>query len=276
MQIAPTPLSAPTTLLPGGLVWRHRRLLWAFVLSDLRHRYMGSSIGFFWTVVTPLMELFTYTFVFHGLIGVRFHPSGDWIHYALFLFCAMITWMSVSEGLTRGTVAITESAHLVKKVNFPPVLLPAWRVVAATLNQALRLAVLLVALALVGPGLSWTALLVPLFMAAQLIGVLGVALLLATLGAYFRDALHWVNAALMLWMFVTPVFYPAAIYPRRYVLLLQLNPLAHLVGVYQELLLNQRLPHPVSVLVVGVVALFCLLVGWSVFSMHQERFSDQV
>ena len=73
-----------------GALWAFRRLLWDFVKRDLSYRYTGSAVGILWTVITPLMELITYTFVFHGLIGVSFQPQGGWTHYALFLFCGMI------------------------------------------------------------------------------------------------------------------------------------------------------------------------------------------
>ena len=101
-------------------------------------------------------------------------------------------------------------------------------------------------------------------------------MLLSTLAVYFKDTTHWLKAWLLLWMFITPIFYPAADYPDQFKLLLNLNPLAHLVGVYRELVLNHTIPHPHSVLVVLVMALFSLLVGYSVFHHHRDRFADLV
>ena len=147
-------------------VWRHRRLTWAFVLKDLRHRYTGSTIGFFWTVITPLLELCTYTFVFHVLIGVKFHPAGGWSNYALFLFAGMVTWMAFAEGLTGATTSISAHAHLIKKLNFPAVVLPAHLIVSAVLNQGIRLSVLCGAAIFLGHGLSWHLALVPLVVLA--------------------------------------------------------------------------------------------------------------
>ncbi len=281
------PLTAPVRrigaeLEPGhasgglGELWRHRRLVCAFVMNDLKHRYVGSSIGFFWTVVTPLLELVTYTFVFHFLIGVRFHEDAGWSHYALFLFCGMVTWFSVQDGLSKAATSITDHGHLIKKVNFQAITLPGYVVASAILNQVIRLGVLSAAVVLIGPGLSWHFLLVPFVLVVQASFVLGAGMLLATLNVYFRDTIHWVRAGLLLWMFVTPIFYPASKYADRFGLLLQLNPLAHLVGVYHQLILNHRLPHPHNLLVVAVMAAFSLLVGYSVFHHHRDRFSDLV
>ncbi len=262
----------------GGLgdLWRQRRLVLAFVVNDLKHRYTGSSIGFFWTVITPLLELTTYTFVFHVVLGIRFHPAGGWSHYATFLFCGMVTWFSVQDGLSRATTCISDHAHLIQKVNFEAITLPGYVVASAVFNQVIRLGVLSAAAVVLGNGLSWHFLLVPFILAIQTTFVLGAGLLLATLNVYFKDTVHWVKAGLLLWMFVTPIFYPAAAYPDQLKLMLQLNPLAHLVGVYHELILNHRLPHAHSVMVVAVMAFFALLVGYSVFHHHRDRFSDLV
>jgi lipopolysaccharide transport system permease protein len=262
----------------GGLfqLWTHRSLMWTFVLKDLRHRYTGSTIGFFWTVITPLLELLTYTFVFHVLIGVKFHPAGGWSNYALYLFAGMVVWMAFSEGLTQATTSIREHAHLIKKLNFPAIILPAHLIASAVLNQFIRLGVLVGAAIVLGHGLSWHLALVPLIVAVQTMLVLGLGLILATMNVYFRDTIHWLQSILLLLMFMTPIFYPASVYPQRFKLVLQLNPLAHLVGVIQELILNHRFPHPHSIILSVVVSVLCLIIGYSVFHHHKDRFSDLV
>lgn len=256
------------------VLWHHRGLLFAFAANDLKHRYVGSSIGFFWTVVNPIIELVTYTFVFHVLMGVTFHPSGGTVHYSLFLFCGMVAWFSVSEGLTRATTSVTEHAHLIKKINFPAAVLPSFVVVSAVINQLVRTVILAVGVIFLGNGLSVHFLLVPFFIFVQAVFVLGLGFFLATANVYFRDTSHWVNAVLLGWMFVTPIFYPPAAYPRQFQLLLQLNPLAHIVGVYQELILNQRLPDVRQMLLTVVFAGFAFVIGYSVFSHHRRKFAD--
>ncbi len=257
-------------------LWDHRELLAAFVLNDLRYRYVGSTIGFFWTVINPILELITYTFVFNVLIGVKFHPSGGTTQYALFLFTGMVSWLAVSDGLTRATTSITDHGHLIKKINFPVAVLPAHVVVSAVVNQAIRTAILAMGAILFGEGLSVHFLLVPVFMAIQAVLVLGLGLFLATTNVYFKDTAHLVNAFLLIWMFVTPIFYPPDVFPPRFQFLLQLNPLAHIVGVYQELILNHRMPHPNSMLVAVICAILAFVVGYSVFSHHRSRFADLV
>lgn len=244
--------------------------------NDLRARYVGSSIGFFWTVLVPIFELVTYTFVFHVLIGIRFHPSGGAAHYVLFLFCGMVAWSAFADGLIRGTTSIRDHGHLLRKMNFPAIVLPAHVVLSACVNQAARFVILLFGMLFLGDGISWHVVLVAPFIVVQACLTLGVALLCATLNVYFRDMSHWVNAALMLGMFITPIFYPASEYPRQFVLLLYPNPMAQVVGIYQGLLLNQHIPFLNSMLWAGVTATLALLAGAAAFAHGRKSFADLV
>lgn len=255
-------------------LYRSRRLLWAFVQHELQTRYTGSSVGLSWTLFAPLLQLVTYTFVFHTLIGVKFHPAGNTAHYVLFLFCGMTTWNAFAEGLTRATTTLTEHAHLLRKLNFPAVVLPAKVVITAALNQMMGVGILLVGALLFGEGVSAHALLVPVFVGVQAVFTLGLGMITATLQLYYRDVSHWVSSGLFAGLFLTPVFYPASAYPRPFLLLLYPNPMAQLVGIYQGLILNQHLPVLNQMLFPGVVAGLTLVVGASIFSHHQRRFAD--
>ena len=164
------------------LAWQHRYLVGSFVTNDIRYRYTGGSIGIFWTVVNPLVELVTYTFVFNILLGVTFSAGEGTLHYSLFLFCGMVCWFSLAEGLTRATHSITDNAHLIKKVNFPAAVLPAHVVLSAGVNQFMRMIILALGVIFLGNGLSLHILLVPAFMVVQAGFVLGLGFLAATAG----------------------------------------------------------------------------------------------
>lgn len=269
---------APPVTVRGELLelWGARRLLWAFVWNDLRARYVGSSIGFFWTVVNPILELVTFTFVFHTLIGVKFHPTGTTAHYVLFLFCGMVSWNGFADGITRATTSIRSHAHLLRKINFPPIVLPAHVVVSSVVNQLFRLLILLFGMLILGDGISWHVFLLPPFIVLQACFTLGVGLLLATMNVYFRDMSHWVEAALRIGMFVTPVFYPASAYPREFILLLYPNPLAQFVGIFQGLLLNQHVPFVNSMIWAALTSVGALALGAWVFAHNRRQFADLV
>jgi ABC-type polysaccharide/polyol phosphate export permease len=99
---------------------------------------------------------------------------------------------------------------------------------------------------------------------------------LATAHVYFRDTGHWVNAMMLAWMFMTPIFYPPHAYPQQFQILLQLNPMAHIVGIYQEVILNGRLPDIRQMLFATTFAGVSLVIGFSVFVHHRRKFADLV
>ncbi len=233
-------------------------------------------MGLFWTVINPILELLTYTFVFHTLLSVNFHAAGDSKHFVLFLFCGMLSWAGLADGITRCTSCITDNAHLIRKLNFPAIVLPAHLVLSTLVNQAFRLGILLIGMLLIGDGWSWHILLALPFFVVQAALTLGVGMFLATLNVYFRDMGHWVNAGLMIGMFVTPVFYPASAYPRQFILLLYPNPMAQFIGIYQSSLLNQTVPIITSMLYVCAISAVALMVGASVFAHNRKEFPDLV
>ncbi|HNH45487.1 MAG TPA: ABC transporter permease [Myxococcota bacterium] len=270
---SPTPPGAWAEL---RLLWASRSLLWAFVHQELQMRYLGSSVGLYWTLIHPLLQLITYTFVFHTLIGVKFHPQGSTLHYVLFLFGGMVTWNAFQEGLTRATSSLSEHGHLLRKMNFPSIVLPAKAVVGTTLNHSIGLGILMLAALFLGDGLSPHILLVPVFIFIQAAFTLGLGMLTATLQLYYRDMGHWVQSALFAGLFLTPVFYPASAWPRPFLLLLYLNPMAQLVGIFQGLILNQHFPVFNQLLFPTVVAGLVLVVGSSVFAHNRRHFADLV
>lgn len=246
-------------------------------MTDLKSRYIGSSLGFFWTVVNPVIELVTYTFVFHLLLQVRFHAGQTTEQYVLYLFCGMVAWGGFADGVVRATSSVREGGGLLRKVNFPAVVLPAQMVATAFINQLFRTAVLALFCILIGDGLTWHALLLGPFLLAQACFTLGVGLFLSVASAYFRDAAHWVNTGLLIGMFVTPVVYPASVWPREYTILLYPNPMAQYIGIYQGLLLGHHLPGAItSVIYAFLAAGISLVVGASVFAHHRRRFVDLV
>jgi ABC-type polysaccharide/polyol phosphate export permease len=245
--------------------------------NDLKLRYLGSSIGFFWAVINPIIEVATYAFVFNVLLQVRFHTGQSTRQYVLYLLCGMVAWSGFADAITRATTCITGNAHLLRKVNFPPIVLPAQMVGSAVVNQAIRWAILLIACVLVGDGLTWHILLIPIFVLAQSIFCLGAGLLLSVLQVHFRDIGHWVNVGVLVGMFLTPVMYSPEAYIGPMRLLLHPNPMAQYIGLYRRLLLEHQAPGPVTTVIYAfLTAAMALVVGASVFAHNRRRFADMV
>lgn len=272
---APTSPSNPPASW-SSLAQRYWLLARGFVVNDIRKRYVGSLMGFFWTVVQPLIELVTYTFVFTVILLVRFEPHYDTWTNALYLFCGMIAWFALSESLSRSVDLVRENAHLIKKLSFPPSVLATAIVLSEGFSACVRMAMLFCAALLAGQGITWHALLFLPVLALQMLFTMGLSMLLATTQVYFKDTRHLLGPALLIWMFITPIFYPASLFPKQFAPLLMLNPLSHLVGIYRELVLNHVVPQWGSVIIFTTMALTTFGLGAVTFARHRRRFPDLV
>lgn len=263
-------------MLDFAAVFRHGPLLYSFVRKDIQGRYAGSLMGLFWTFVQPFIELLTYTFVFTVLLRVRFEPDAGPGRNALYLFCGLVPWFSHHDALHRCTTIIRNHGPLIRKVRFPGELLPAYVVLAETFHQGVRFLLLLLAAAVLGAWPSWHLALVIPVMLLQILFTLGVGYLLSAAQVFFKDVQHLVGPVLMIWLFLTPIFYPPDVFPKPLSPILMLNPLSHLVGIYRQLILHHSLPHWGSVLIFATSSIVCFSLGWFTFRRHARQFPDLV
>ena len=214
----------------------HLFLLKELVQRDFQSRYAGSLLGFLWPFLQPLWQLLLFSFVFSTVLKLPL--TGERTEsFALFLFCGLLPWMAINEGVTRSTTAITDNANLVKNVSFRPEILLASIVVSALVQEGVAMVVFLVILAALGKlsvgGLPLLAVAVPL----QIALTLGLGLLLCCIHTLFRDTAQLLALGMMGWFYLTPIVYPRSLIPAEYQGWIQWNPLTTLVDLYRRALL---------------------------------------
>jgi lipopolysaccharide transport system permease protein len=264
---------APLPLRLLGL-WGHRRLLRRMAERDLRQRYVGSALGLAWTALGPLIFVGVYVLIFTFVFGARLSAGGPTAQYALYVVAGLLPWVAFAEVAGRATQTMAEHRSLVKFVVFPVQILPLTSLYAVALSQGIGLAVaVLLAVWLDGgpPPALW--LLLPVLV-LQALFLAGVAWLLGALGAILRDVKEVVQVALMVGMFLTPIFYLERDLPRPLRLLVEVNPLAHLARLYRDALLGAGVEHPWSLPVFAVVAVATLLAGFLAFERTRVFLSD--
>src|SRR5438067_3102534 len=134
-------------------VWRHRRLLRRMAGRDLRQRYVGSTLGFAWAVLNPLLFVAIYALIFTFVFGGRLSPGAPTAQYALYVVTGLLPWISFSEVASKSTQAMSEHRNLVKYVVFPVQILPLTSLYAIAFSQLVGLAALLLLAALIRGGL---------------------------------------------------------------------------------------------------------------------------
>lgn len=248
-------------------------------MRELKARYRGSVLGFFWSLVNPLLLLGVYSFVFGFVLKpVR---GGEMDPYALFLVSGLFPWIWFSSSLLEGASSLITNAPLIRKAVFPAELLPAVSVAANLVHLLLALPIALAALA-VGrylgyPVAGWGALALPGVILVQLPLIAGLALGLAALSAHFKDVRDVLANLLTLLFFATPILYPLDAVPVDAVrTAIRWNPLTPFTLAYQETLFHGRFPEPALWLEMAAVSLVAWVAGAWLFGRLRETVVEAV
>jgi ABC-type polysaccharide/polyol phosphate export permease len=255
---------------------RYRGLIQTLVTRDLKARYRGSVLGFFWSFINPLFLLLIYSFVFSTVLPRAEDP--DLEPYALFMFCGILPWTWFSSSILESSNVLISGGNLIKKVLFPAEVLPIVTVLANMVHFFLGLPILAAFLIYYRRPLDPVELLwFPVIVLVQLVVLLGMGLLVSALTVHFRDLKDILGNLLTLWFFATPIIYPMSQAPEQYRWLLNLNPMTHLAISYQEVLFYIG-PHGhwrwLMALLAGAVLVF--LAGYFVFDRLRDSFAEEV
>jgi ABC-type polysaccharide/polyol phosphate export permease len=254
---------------------RYRGLIQSLVARELKARYRGSVLGFFWSFVNPLLLLLIYSFVFKYVIPQRITGLDP---YGLFLFCGLLPWTWFSTALNESSGVLISGGNLIKKVLFPAEVLPIVTVLAGSVHFCLGLPILAAFLLYYQVPVAPTDLLwFPVVVLIQLILTLGLALLLSALTVHFRDVRDLLSNLLTLWFFGTPIIYAASQVPPQVRNILNLNPMTHLVVSYQEILFTTgTFSLWPQLLVVGVASVAVFILGFFVFDRLRDTLAEEV
>lgn len=270
---------------------RHRELVWNLVRRDFKGRYLGSYLGFTWNIIQPVFLVTVYTFIFSRLMKIKLleaeRPGFDDTYlFALYIFAGMVPWVSFAEAVMRNTTCILDSANMIKKVAFPSEIIPLYQVVYALLTQLFGLAILILAAVLLIGYVPDTRLLIFFVLfPLQFFFTLGVGFLLATLNVFIRDIQQFMASFMILWMLMTPLFYPERYIQDVAPALMYANPQYYLVKAYRwcfyplqegETVLGsfqELLPTLGMYLAIGVGALF---LGYNFFMAAKHKFADEI
>jgi len=255
---------------------RYRGLIQSLVARELKARYRGSVLGFFWSFINPLLLLLVYSFVFTYVLENKVEGIQP---YALFMFCGILPWTWFASSLTEASGSLISGGNLIKKVLFPAEVLPIVSVLANMVHFFLGLTILVGFLIYYkhppdALDLMWF----PVVVFVQLIFTTALALILAALTAHFRDIRDLLANILTLWFFATPIIYPwTQENVRRFKWIFNLNPFTHLAISYQEILF---FPGPIGhwrwLLALGAAAVVLFLAGYWVFDRLRDSFAEVV
>ena len=252
-------------------IYAYRELVRNLVLKELKLKYRGSVLGFLWSLINPLAMVGVYTLAFKYIIGVQ-QPG-----FSFFILLGVMAWTFFANSAMLSTGAIVDGSGLIRAVRFPRAVLPLATVIFGLIQYLLTVVALLPLMFIVyklpPPG---PLLLFPIFLALQVAFVMGVALVLAAATTFFRDVRHFVEIALSMLFWLTPIVYPLTQAPPWLRPVLLLSPMSPFVVAYQDIFYLGVWPSAIvwaGALVYGV-GVFSAGMWW--FLSLEPRISEQL
>jgi lipopolysaccharide transport system permease protein len=272
-------------------LWASRELLANLTLREVRGKYKRTVFGQLWSLVNPLALMLIYSFVFLFIFRIRpdeGDPSGlD--NFALFLLCGLLPWTFFAAVINAGAGSLVANAGLIQKVSFNRIVLPLSQVGSAAYNWMFEMGVLVVALSIAvgvlgGIMLQWVPIMI-LAMVLLAVFAAGLALMLSIANVYFRDTQWFLSILLQMWFYLSPIIYPSSmvtsaseelggIWGPVLANVYQLNPIVHFVGVFRNLLYDNRFPALEEWLICVAWSIGTFVIGILVFRAKSKNLAE--
>jgi lipopolysaccharide transport system permease protein len=262
-------------------LYRYRVLIQNLVVRELKARYRGSVLGFFWSFFNPLLLMLVYTVVFGFILQPRDPTLGSSPKlYALFLFSGILPWTWFASSSLESANVLMTHGNLIKKILFPAEVLPFVVVTSNFVHFSFGLPILFLFVPLFGKTYTVFLLFLPVVILVQYVFSLGFSLLISSLTVHFRDIKDLLANWMTFWFFATPIVYPMTYGTvQRSSLLrtfLNLNPMTHIMQGYQNCFFYGSLIHWKKLGVTFLVGIILFVAGYTIFDRLRDSFPEEV
>jgi lipopolysaccharide transport system permease protein len=256
-------------------IWQFRELLYFLTWRDVKVRYKQTLLGAAWAILQPLLTMLIFTLIFGRLAGIK----SDGIPYPVFAYGGLLVWTFFSNAVTNSGNSLVGSANLITKIYFPRMLIPGASVGAGLVDFGIAFLVLLGLLIYYRIPVGLEVLMVlPLLVLSTLLA-LGVGMWLSALNVKFRDVRYAIPFLIQLWLFASPVIYPASMLQGRMRWLLMVNPVSGIIENFRTALFGQLTGREFDWSALGISALLTVaILFYSAYSFRrmERTFADIV
>ncbi|RJQ53150.1 MAG: ABC transporter permease [Desulfobacteraceae bacterium] len=253
-------------------IWAYRELLYFLTKRDIKVRYKQTVLGGLWAIIQPFFTMVVFTLFFGRMAKI---PS-DGIPYPIFVYAGLLPWTYFANALSASGNSLVGSQHLITKVYFPRVIIPASAAFAGLLDFFVATSVLAVMMIwyqyLPGIGI----LLFPVLVGLTFLCAVGVGMWLSALNVEYRDIRYVIPFLIQLWLFVSPVIYPVSMVGEKYRWLLALNPMGGVINAYRSSLLGHKPIEWDYLSISAIVIVFLFVSGLYYFRRMEKTFADVV
>lgn len=251
-------------------IYNYRELLKTNVKKEIRGRYKNSFLGILWSFLNPLLQLLVYSVIFGALLA-----GGDET-YPIYICIALIPWTYFTTAITQASFTVIGNADIIKKVYFPREILPISVVTSGAVNFVISTIIILAFVIFSGVGLSWYILLYPFILLIQYVLLLGIGFIVSSVTVYFRDLEHIIGVVLMAAFYATPIVYKIEQLPHTLQVLVNLNPMTHLINAYRDIFYYHQMPNMKILFVLLAASVILTVIGYFIFKKLQKGFAEEL
>lgn len=242
-------------------LWAYRELLYFLVWRDVKIRYKQTLLGAAWAIVQPLLTMLVFTLIFSTVANI----DSNGIPYPVFAYAALWPWTFFANAITTSGQSVVASAALVTKVYFPRLIVPVAAVCAGLVDLAVAFPILVALLAYYQTGLTPNLLMLfPLVLLTTLLAT-AVGIWLSALNVKYRDVKFAIPFLVQIWLYLSPVAYPATAVPAQWRVLYSVNPLVGIIEAYRAALFGRAFDW--GAMLVSLV----ITLGVVAYALHQFR-----
>ena len=257
-------------LIDFGELKQYRDLFYFLVVRDIKVKYKQTVLGGLWAIIQPFFAMVVFTLFFGKLAKM---PS-DGIPYPIFSYTAMVAWTYFANSISGAGNSLTGESNLISKLYFPRLIIPLSPVLAGLLDFSIAFVVLIGMMLYFHIYPTLMTLFVPLLVILMMLTASGVGMFLAALNAKYRDIRYTIPFLVQLWMFASPIVYPASMVPEKYQLVYALSPMVGVVEGFRSVLLGTVSFPTQMVLVSTLVSVSLVMIGAFYFKQMERYFAD--
>ena len=251
-------------------LYNYRELLKTNIKKEIRGKYKGSWLGVLWTFLNPLLMLAVYAFVFPYILRVNVE------NYTIFMIVALIPWNFFTTAVQTGTSSVTINGNILKKVYFPREIIPLSVTTSQLINFLITCLIMFCFIFFSGVGFSIHILLLPFLILVQYLLTLGIVLILSAITVFVNDVAHFVQVAMTLGFYATPVVYLSSMLPEKFQWAMHVNPMAVLVEAYRSILYYHTMPDMKWLTIWSIISVLMIIVGYIIFKRLEKTFVEEL
>jgi len=254
-------------------LFRNREFIWEMSLRDLKTLNKGSFLGYFWLILSPLIQVSAYVFIVSFVFQKRMSDNSDTFQYAIYVLSGMIPWQVLTRSLQQSPVLIRQRMELIKQIIYPIETLPINNLIVSSIGLFSSFFVFLI-LSVYSHNITWTWILLPVPFSLLVLFIIGASWAFSIIGVIIKDLREIVTVILGLLVYISPVIASENLVGAKIWKIIQLNPLTHIVVCFRDVFYATF--HVVSWVVFIILSVSSFFIGGLIISKTKTLINEYI